>query len=288
MTRPRKKQDESEALSELLSATRVELESQPLESETPDFVIRMSGRTIGVEITMYRSGQALAGIPKRAIEAAWEEFETTSQIFRREHPELASIYILFRFKDAIPPRQEHDRFVCEVLECVRCMGYRTGNGCVSLWRGEITSPLMRKYLKDIVLRRCERSEWDSNITAGFVVAPAGIISRIIVEKSEKQYRLTDELWLVVQRSQRPSETILAINGVSEFNASPDLQEILAASPFSRVYIFTAMGLFQWDRTAVNGCARWTKCFFPDSYISTSLSPDRSPSSQEVRQRQILD
>jgi len=115
-----------------------------------------------------------------------------------------------------------------------------------------------------------------------------MISRIIVEKSEKQYRLTDELWLVVQGSQRPSETILAINGVSEFNARPDLQEILAASPFSRVYIFTAMGLFQWGPDGGKWLRTMDQLFFPDSYTSTSLSPDRSPRSQGVRQRQILD
>jgi hypothetical protein len=254
MTRPIQKQYERETLIKLLSTIQVQLDSQPLEGETPDFMIPMSGRTIGVEVTMYQSGRTVAGLPKRAIEAEWEEFETSSQIFQRENTELTNVYILFRFKDAIPPRRERDVFFREVLEFVRGTGCRIGNEYVDFWRGEITSSLMSKYLKDIVLRRCERGQWDSNMTAGFIAVPAETISRIVTEKSAKQYRPADELWLVIEGSHRPSEMILAIRGVSELNASPDLLENLTASPFSRVYAFTAMGLFRWDR---NG-AKWLR------------------------------
>jgi hypothetical protein len=51
MTRPGQKLRVSEVLSGLLSAMRIELESRPLEGETPDFVIRMSKRTVGVQGT---------------------------------------------------------------------------------------------------------------------------------------------------------------------------------------------------------------------------------------------
>jgi hypothetical protein len=250
MTRPVQKQDERETLIKLLSTIHVQLDSQPLEGETPDFMIPMSGRTIGVEVTMYQSGRTVAGLSKRAIESEWEEFETSSQTFQRINTELTNVCILFRFKDAIPPRRERNVFFREVLEFVRRT--RIGNEHVDFWRGEITSPLMSRYLKDIVLRPCERGQWDSNMTAGFIAVPAETISRIVTVKSAKQYRPADELWLVIEGSHRPSEMILATRGVSELNASRDLLENLTASPFSRVYAFTAMGLFRWDRTG----AKW--------------------------------
>ena len=185
MTRPIQKQNECETLSKLLSTIRVQLDSQPLEGETPDFMFPMSGQMIGVEVTMYQSGRIVAGLPKRAIEAEWEKFETSSQIFRRKNTELTNVDILFRFKDAIPPEREHCVFFREVLEFVRRTGCRIGNEYVDFWRGEITSPLMSKYVKDIVLRRCERGQWDSNMTAGFISVPAETISRIVTEKSAK-------------------------------------------------------------------------------------------------------
>ena len=238
----------------LLRVIGVKLESRPEDGEAPDATFRMSGRTIGVEVTMCQSGMTVAGLPKRAIEAEWEEFEEASYVFQREHTELTSVYILFRFKGAVPPGRERDTFFSEVLEFVRSTGHRVGNEYADFWRGEITSPLMNKYLKDIVVRRCERGEWDSNMTAGFIVAPAETISRIVAEKSAKHYRPTDELWLVIERSHRPSEMLLATNGASELNASPGLQESLAASLFSTVYAFTAMGLLQWHRS--NG--KWVR------------------------------
>jgi hypothetical protein len=71
---------------------------------------------------------------------------------------------------------------------------------------------------------------------------------IVVEKSTKAFKATDELWLVVQCSPRPSETTLPVNGVEDFNAVPGLAVRLRASPFAKVYVLTALGLFHWDRS----------------------------------------
>lgn len=247
MTRPTQKDDERSVVLELMSAIRVQLESYPVQGEAPDFMIQVSGLTVGVEVTMYQSGRTVAGVPKRAVEAEWEALEGASQIFQNEHSELAGIYILFRFKDSVPPRRERGNFFCEILEFIRERGQTIAGEYVDFWCHEFTSPLMIKYLQAIVLRRGERGMWDSNITAGFVDRPAETISRIVAEKSAKAYRPADELWLVIQRSHRPSEMVLPVNGASEFDASLNLQKSLKDSPFSRVYAFTAMGLFQWDR-----------------------------------------
>jgi hypothetical protein len=247
MTRPTQKQDEQRTLLELMAAIGVQLESCPMEGEVPDFMIQISDRTVGIEVTMYQSKRTVAGIQKRVVEAEWEELERSSQTFQNENSELAGIYILFRFKDGVPSRRERADFFCEILEFVRSNGCRIGDEWADFWCYELTSPLMIKYLKAIVLRRGERSEWDSNITAGFIDRPADTISRIVAEKSTRNYRPADELWLVIQRSHRPSEMVLPISGVSELDASLDLQRNLTASPFSKVYAFTAMGLFLWDR-----------------------------------------
>ncbi len=128
------------------------------------------------------------------------------------------------------------------------MRHSIGAESVDFWWSDFTSPLMIKYLQAVVLKCCERGEWDSNLTAGFVDPPAGTIARIVAEKSAKTYRPTDELWLVIQDSHWPSEMVLPINGACELDDNPDLQMNLTTSHFSRVYAFTAMGLFRWDRS----------------------------------------
>lgn len=108
---------------------------------------------------------------------------------------------------------------------------------------------MVKYLMHIAANIHESGEWDSNKTSGFEDRPANAIARIIADKicKVKSYRKTNEMWLVIERSGRPSETVLPIRGIAEFNENPEIRDNLTNGPFLRVYVFTAMGLFQWDR-----------------------------------------
>jgi len=248
LTRPTKKQDERDILRELLLAIHVVLDGEPVDGETPDFVIRTSGRTVGIELTTYQSGRTVAGVQKRAVEAVWDELEDASRKFRTENADLHGICVLFRFDGMVPPKNKHARFLEEIQGFVQSIHHRIGIEYVDFWGPDFTSPLMKQYLQAVVVRKCNRGEWDSNLTAGFVDPPAGAIVRIVAEKSAKTYRSADELWLVIRDSHRPSEMVLAISGASELNANPDLQKNLAAGLFSRVYAFTAMGLFGWDRS----------------------------------------
>jgi hypothetical protein len=255
MTQSTQKQEEREILRELLSATGIRPECSPVEGEKPDFMIQVSGRTVGVEVTMYRSDKTVAVVGKHAVrrrqvESEWESFERSSLGFRREHAELKDVCILFRFRNIVPPRQKYGVFFQEILQFVRSRPQEVGTGYVQLWGPDFGSPLMIEYLEAICLRRCERGEWDSNVTAGFVDRPARTIAKIVAAKGElaKTYRPASELWLVIGHSGRPSEMVLPISGVSELDASPEIQRSLPFSPFSRVYVFTAMGLFKWDKT----------------------------------------
>ncbi|MGA7710314.1 MAG: hypothetical protein WCA81_00310 [Rhizomicrobium sp.] len=146
MTRPTQKQDERDTLIELMATIGVQLESCPMEGEVPDFMIQISSRTVGIEVTTYQSRKTVAGIQKRAIEAEWEELERSSQAFQNENVELTGIYILFRFKNSVPPRRERAEFFCEILDFVRKNGRRIGDEWAEFWLYDLTSPLMLKYL----------------------------------------------------------------------------------------------------------------------------------------------
>jgi hypothetical protein len=116
---------------------------------------------------------------------------------------------------------------------------------------DYTSPLMMKYLKQIggiVIRVCEDCGWESNINYGFILDnPDQAIATIVADKSVIYRESAAEFWLVIDSSGLPSETALPINGVNKFNSNHVLDFNLKNSPFSTIYCFTAMGLFQWDR-----------------------------------------
>jgi hypothetical protein len=253
MTRPSQKERERYILEALLKAIDMECEEKPDSGERPDFIVRFPQLIVGIEVTMFQSNKTSAGgVQRRAIESSWEQFEIFSREFRNHHKELKGTHILLRFKDSVPARQQDKAFLQEILEFV-CLRQTDLDGQYrAFWRPDFTSasPLMIKYLKDISLKRCETGEveeWQSNVMSGFVDSPAHTISRIVERKSAKVYRILNELWLVIERSGRPSEMILPISGVDEFNTNAALQRSLIASPFARVYVFTAMGLFVWEK-----------------------------------------
>jgi len=126
MTRLTQKEIERATLQRLLAATHIVLQCDPIDSEAPDFIIQSSGRSIGVEMTMYQSGKTVAGVRKRAIEAEWELLEQSSRSYRSANAELHGLYILFRFKTALPSRNEHSQFLQEILEFLRVMRPRLG------------------------------------------------------------------------------------------------------------------------------------------------------------------
>jgi hypothetical protein len=273
MTRATQKQKESEVLRQLLFATGIQPECEPdVTGDKPDVMMRMFGRTVGIEVVTYQSGGTVvrAGrrrVERRAVESEWERLKTYSKEFQEKHPDLNDIYILFRFKSIVPPQEEYDLFLEEILRFVRSRQEAVSAEYVEFGMADFPSPLMKKYLKPIrgiTLRRGERGELDSNITAGYVDShPASTISKIVSKKAEKakEYRKADELWLAIGQSGQLSEMVLPINGACDFDASPDLQESLLSSPFSRVYVFTAMGLFRWDKREGNWQLNTGKEFF---------------------------
>jgi hypothetical protein len=108
---------------------------------------------------------------------------------------------------------------------------------------------MAKYLRDIASNIHVDADWDSNKTSGFIERPAPTISDIVAKKSAlaESYSKMDEMWLLIDSSGRPSEMILPVQGVREFDNDTALRHALESSRFSKVYAFTSMGLFEWRR-----------------------------------------
>jgi len=82
MTRRSQKESERWTLDALLSVLDISPD-EINEGELPDFMLAVSGRTVGVEVRMYQSGTIVgAGFGPRQVENEWEFLQLASREFR--------------------------------------------------------------------------------------------------------------------------------------------------------------------------------------------------------------
>ena len=250
MVRQSKKESERRTVDELLSALGMTPDKIEV-SESPDFMLTMDGRTVGVEVTMYRSGTTVGGtrVKRRKVEAAWESLQLASREFRAAQPDISNVSVLLIFNNVVPAPREHQQFMEEVAAFIRSQkigldrpvgrSYEFADR-MKFQSREFASPLMKKYLHTVVLNRSEFAEWNSSIDAGWVAGvSASALIGIVAEKAARPYRPSDELWLIIQCSHRISETVIL--SVDDLNAIS-----MQGGPFSRLYLLAMDGVFQWD------------------------------------------
>jgi hypothetical protein len=241
MTRQSQKESERRTVDELLSAlglTPAKIEP----TEVADFMLTLYGRTVGVEVTMYRSGKTVGGAgvkrrKRREVEAEWESLRLASREFWAAQPDISDINVGLMFNNVVPARGVHQQqFMEEVAAFIRSQEIRSDR---TRWRN-FASPLMKKYLHTLVLNKSEFAEWYSNIDAGWVAGvPDSTLTEIVAEKAAGTYKPSDELWLIIQCSHRISETVIL--SVGTLNAIP-----MQGGPFSKIYLLSLDGIFQWD------------------------------------------
>ncbi len=246
MTRPRQKQAERRTLDAIFAALGLRPDRAPEEGETPDFIVHLAGRAIGVEVTMYQSGDAVeGGLPRRAVENEWDVLKNAADAFRAIHPKIRDVSVGLMFSGAVPPRKHHQAFIDEVLAFAKAHESEWTCTRSAYWPRQFPSPLMRGYLRTLYLRHDEYAEWYSSVTAGYVTRPDHSIAAIVAQKSTKTFRPADELWLAIQCSTRISELVLEFDGVADFQSVPSLDPYA----FERVFFFTFTGTFEWTRGA---------------------------------------
>jgi hypothetical protein len=245
MTRPSKKASERQTLDRVLSGLGLCPDTEPVEGETPDFMVTLSGRRIGVEVTMYRSGETVeGGSERRQAEAEWPKLLAASDAFRSARPELGDVNVGFMWKGPVPPRRLHAEFMEEVAAFTRAHRDELKSSDIDYWPQDFSTTLLREYLQTIYLRIDRHAVWYTSLAAGFVALPeTSTIAEIVAEKSRKRFRPADELWLVIQSGTLISEMLLDINGAEDYGTVRGLED----SQFSRVFALAFTGSYQWKR-----------------------------------------
>jgi hypothetical protein len=245
MTRSVQKTDERAILDLIMVALGERSDREPEPGETPDFLVTIRGRRIGVEITAYDSGEVIEGRHgRRQVESEWDKFKLASDAFRAAEPDLKDVNAILYFSGSVPPHREHTDFLNEIAAFIRAHRQELTNKDTDYDPRHFSTPLMRAHLQVLYLRTCPYAEWKANLDAGFVAtATTSLIPDIVARKSTKQFRPTDELWIAIHCTTKISGTLLPVD-LSDFET---LSAPLAACQFGRVFVLTYLGSFQWKR-----------------------------------------
>jgi hypothetical protein len=214
VTRKIQKDAERGALDRILAALALTPDSEPEVGGSPDFIIQLRGQSIGVEITLYSSGEIIDGtVNRRAGKSGWDLLKAAAQEFWSQRDDLRAVNVGVTFKGRVPRRRDYRAFIEEVAAFVR-----QHSGELQLKNKNFfpsaSSPLMHRYLAQLVLRTDSHAEWYSNFSSGWVARPNDSkIPDTVKNKSKKKFRPTNELWLVIDRGPHISEMTLELDGV---------------------------------------------------------------------------
>jgi hypothetical protein len=246
MTRRNQKDSERRTLDSVLNALGVRPDQEPDQGEAPDFMVRLSGRAVGIEITMYRSDDTVEdGTGRRQVENEWELLKIAADRFRNDNREFHDINVGLTFTASVPPRTQHAEFIAEITSFVRAHVSELSSQSLTFWPANFAAPLMRTFLRTLSLRTGPFAEWHSNLVAGYVARPDRKIAAIVAGKSGKSFRPADELWLAIQCGTRVSEMMLDLTGVADFGSVPSLESYV----FTRVFVLAWTGAYEWRRGA---------------------------------------
>jgi hypothetical protein len=245
VTRETQKDAERPVLERILAALALTPDSEPEMGEAPDFVIQLRGQSVGVEMTSYRSEDNIDGrVKRRAAESEWELLKAAAQKFWSQYDDLRAVNVGVMFKERVPRRGDHHAFIEEVAAVVRQHLGQLRPEKQNFFPSA-SFPLMYRHLDRLVLRTGPYAEWYSNLSFGYLARPnESNISDIVAAKSKKQFRPTDELWLVIHCGTRMSEMTLELDGVEDFRSIHGL----GRSKFARVFVLTHIGIYEWSRT----------------------------------------
>jgi hypothetical protein len=181
------------------------------------------------------------GRRRRQVESEWDKLQAAARAFCSTRPELRDINVGLMFSGPAPPRRLHADFIKEVAVFIATHRHELRSEDVDYWPPTISTPLMVEYLQVLYLRVDRYAVWYSNLTAGFVATPAtSAVADIVADKSARNFRPADELWLAIQCSTRISETLLPIE-TNDFDMVPALDGFR----FSRVFVLTYLGVYEW-------------------------------------------
>lgn len=217
------------------------------ETESPDFIVKLQGKKIGVEVTEFHSNaKGEKGRPRRAIEEAWSVLQETIMEQVGKHGKLQeSNGLLFFDKLELPEKSEYKEFTDELI---RLSVEMIDSGLRETTPGK-EYPLLNRYLKKLFLEKAGvYILWGWNHDVASVGLSESELLKAINPKLRADYKdhKIDELWLLIISGYRLSQAmgIILFYKLSNYN---ELNRLLRLSKYSKVYIYQYMlnSIYEW-------------------------------------------
>jgi len=210
--------------------------------ESPDFIVILRQKRIGIESTDFHSdSKGESGRPRRAIEETWASLQKTIMEKVEKCNELKETYGLLFFKKLeLPSKSKHGEFTDELIKLSLEM---INSGYKEIKPGE-SYPMLIKYLKKFRLEKAEcYITWEWN----YSVSSIGITEKELINAVKPKIKKVptykekniDELWLLIISGYRLSQA-MGMRLSDKLNTFHQLNILLSQSGYNKVYLYQFM------------------------------------------------
>jgi hypothetical protein len=234
----------------LLGETNTQID----EGESPDFIVTLRGKRIGIEVTEFHSDlKGAGGKPRRVIEETWDLLQKNLKKAVEKHPELKGTHGFLMFKDLIvPPKSVHKKFIDEVIQLSIDMICTNSE---EIRADKRKFPFFNQYLEKFRLKRINfphHISWDWNQNASSIGLTEHEFINAIQSKMKKAHRYRrkriEELWLLIISGYRLSQAMPPPEFLgNQLNDFYQLNDLLKTSGYNRVYLYQYMfdAIYKW-------------------------------------------
>lgn len=221
--------------------------------EAPDFLVCMSGRTIGIELREYsQSVSSPRGFPIRQVEGTWEIFREQARATSRVRPEICGVDVFLAFSPIeLPPRTDWYAFLEELVRFIDAQRSELGLRLKICTIPASGFPLMQRYLSSVHLKILgDLADWCWNGNAGYVGLTENELRTIFSDKTAKQYEQVDQLWLLVHGGGTIGSMLPFIDNADELAEMTNANLVLENGPFDRVLLwspFEPSPIYEWTQ-----------------------------------------
>jgi len=233
--------------------------------ESPDFIVILEQKKIGIECTEFHSDlKGETGRPRRAIEETWLLLQRTIMKEVGKCNELKETYgFLFFKKLELPPKSKHGEFTSELIKLSLEM---INSGYKQIKPGG-NYPFLNKYLEKFCLERVGYySTWNWNYDASLIGVTEEELIDAVKSKIEKvvtyKQKNIGELWLLIISGHRLSQTMPPPPFLEhQLNDFGQLNELLKASGYTKVYLYQYIfdTIYEWPGWAKFGKEDFSRC-----------------------------
>ena len=217
--------------------------------ESPDFIIILQQKKIGIELTNFHSNSTGEhGRPRREIEETWVALQETIMGEVEKFNELRETNGLLFFKKlGLPPKSKHGEFTDALIRLSLEM---INSGYKEIGPGK-NYLILNKYLKNFYLERvgCYITwEWNYNVSSVGITEEELInASKSKIEKASKyKEKDVDELWLLIISGHRLSQA-MGFRLSDKLNTFDQLDNLIRHSAYNKIHLYQFMFdvIYEW-------------------------------------------